>query len=108
MSVAEEIAKLHQLKEAGALTDEEFAAAKARLIAGDAPRSAAGGSAAVNGLRRSQSDRWLGGVCGGIAQITGIESWVWRLLWVLMALFAGVGVRAYVLCWIFVPDEQVG
>jgi len=40
--------------------------------------------------------------------MTGVESWVWRLLWVLMACFAGVGVFAYVLCWIFVPDENAG
>ncbi|GAA5183239.1 hypothetical protein GCM10025771_34370 [Niveibacterium umoris] len=107
MSVADEIAKLHQLKESGALTDAEFAAAKAQLIGGDAPRPAASG-AAINGLRRSRDDRWLGGVCGGLGRMTGVESWVWRLLWVLSACFAGVGVFAYILCWIFVPDENAG
>lgn len=35
MSVADEIAKLQDLHRAGALTDEEFAAAKQRLISGD-------------------------------------------------------------------------
>ncbi|WP_172199624.1 PspC domain-containing protein [Niveibacterium sp. COAC-50] len=108
MSVADEIAKLHQLKESGALTDAEFAAAKARLLGDETPRSNAAGSAAINGLRRSRDDRWIGGVCGGIGRMTGVESWVWRLLWVLMACFAGVGVFAYVLCWIFVPDENAG
>ncbi|HWW69998.1 MAG TPA: SHOCT domain-containing protein, partial [Duganella sp.] len=32
MSVAEEIKRLHELHQAGALTDAEFAAAKARLL----------------------------------------------------------------------------
>ncbi len=108
MSVADEIAKLHQLKESGALTEAEFATAKARLLGDEIPRGSAAGSAAINGLRRSRDDRWIGGVCGGIGRMTGVESWVWRLLWVLMACFAGVGVFAYVLCWIFVPDENAG
>ncbi|MCL2656964.1 MAG: PspC domain-containing protein [Betaproteobacteria bacterium] len=103
MSVADEIEKLHRLHQDGALNVEEFAAAKAKLLAGDStpPMLAATGL-----LRRSRSDRWLGGVCGGIAKVSGIESWVWRLLWVVMACFAGVGILAYILCWIFVPDED--
>lgn len=35
MTLAEELERLHQLHQAGALTDEEFAAAKARLLAGE-------------------------------------------------------------------------
>lgn len=106
MSAAEEIAKLHQLKEVGALTDEEFTKAKARLLGGEtSPQTCA---FAFNSLRRSQSDRWIGGVCGGIARQTGIESWILRLLWSLAVFFAGVGLLAYVLCWIFVPDENAG
>ncbi len=106
MSVADEIEKLHALQQQGALSAEEFASAKARLLGGGLPAKIEG-VAGVNLLRRSRNDRWLGGVCGGIAKVTGIESWVWRLLWVVMAFFAGVGILAYVLCWIFVPDEQV-
>lgn len=107
MTIADEIAKLHQLKVSGALTEEEFSAAKARLIGGESPRLPASG-AAINGLRRSRDDRWLGGVCGGIGRLTGVDAWVWRLLWVVSACFAGVGVFAYILCWIFVPDENAG
>jgi phage shock protein PspC (stress-responsive transcriptional regulator) len=107
MSVADEIEKLHRLHQEGVLSAEEFAAAKARLLGGGSSAKVEGdATAGVNLLRRSRSDRWLGGVCGGIAKISGIESWVWRLLWVVMACFAGVGVLAYVLCWIFVPEEE--
>jgi len=108
MSITDEIAKLHQLKESGALTEEEFASAKTRLLGDSSTHCAPAGIAWVNALRRSRDDRWLGGVCGGIANRTGVESWIWRLLWVLLALFGGVGVLAYALCWIFVPDENVG
>lgn len=40
MSVADEINKLHQALEAGALTQEEFAAQKAKLLAAPAPLTA--------------------------------------------------------------------
>jgi hypothetical protein len=73
MSVAEEIKRLHELHQAGALSDEEFAAAKARLLNnGPTP----GDSADLWRLRRSRSDRWLGGVCGGLARVSGVESWI--------------------------------
>jgi hypothetical protein len=39
MSVAEEIKRLHELHQAGALSDEEFAAAKARLLNSQSPAS---------------------------------------------------------------------
>ena len=43
--------------------------------------------AAINLLRRSRSDRWIAGVCGGIAVITGVDSWIWRLMFALLFLF---------------------
>src|SRR5437868_159166 len=36
MSIADELGKLEELRRSGALTDEEFARAKARVLAGDA------------------------------------------------------------------------
>jgi phage shock protein PspC (stress-responsive transcriptional regulator) len=60
---------------------------------------------AIARLRRSRADRWIGGVCGGVAAATGVESWVWRLILVALALFGGTGVLLYVLLWIFVPSE---
>ena len=59
----------------------------------------------VNRLRRSRDDRWLGGVCGGVARLTGMESWVWRMAFALLFLFWGAGLLLYILLWIFVPDE---
>jgi phage shock protein PspC (stress-responsive transcriptional regulator) len=59
----------------------------------------------VNAFRRSRSDRVLGGVCGGMARATGVESWVWRLIFAVLFIFAGMGLLAYVLLWIFVPSE---
>ena len=108
MGLADELARLDELRTRGALSDDEYQRAKARLL--DAPAPAPGAQtppfAAVNRLRRSRSDRWIGGVCGGIAAATGAETWIWRLLLVLLALFGGTGVLLYILLWIFVPEDQ--
>ncbi len=110
MSMSDELAKLQDLHQRGALTDEEFARAKARVM--DAPAAASAGPAqpapvlaAINALRRSRSDRWIAGVCGGIAHATAVESWVWRLLFAVLLLCGGAGIIVYVLLWIFVPSE---
>ena len=107
MSDSDELGKLGDLHRRGILSDEEFARAKARVLSGSqAPRASASANA-LNQLRRSLSDRWLGGVCGGIAQVTGMPSWVWRLVFTFGLVFAGTGLALYILLWILVPEEQL-
>lgn len=106
MSLSEELARLGALHERGQLSDEEFARAKARVLGG-MPQVEAPALQAINTLRRSRYDRWLGGVCGGIARMTGVESWLWRLLFALLALCAGSGVMLYLLMWILIPAEPL-
>ena len=100
MSLVDELQQLDALRQRGVLSEAEFAQAKARLLAGSAPAPA---EASVNGLRRSTDDRWIAGVCGGLAHLTGAESWLWRLAFATLFLFAGTGVLVYILMWIFVP-----
>lgn len=106
MAMSDELQKLAELHQRGALSDEEFARAKTRLL-GEAqtPRPDPALSA-VNAFRRSRSDRWVGGVCGGLAQLSGLAAWVWRLAFALLALCAGGGVLIYLLLWIFVPQDE--
>jgi phage shock protein PspC (stress-responsive transcriptional regulator) len=108
MSVSDEIRRLHELHQAGALTDEEFARAKERILNGAPP---AGDSkdftSEFASLRRSRSDRWLGGVCGGIAKASGVESWIWRMVFALFFFTFGFGVVIYLLLWIFVPEDEM-
>jgi phage shock protein C len=112
--IADEIKRLHELHQAGALTDAEFEQAKARILSSanvrldkDSPGRTSGGSFAdeLNALRRSRTDRWLSGVCGGLALATGVEAWVWRLVFTVFTLTFGFGAVVYVLLWIFVPEE---
>ncbi len=108
MSISDDIARLHQLHQAGALNDGEFAQLKARLLNESGSGHVVGQANdnwSVNRLRRSRQDRWLGGVCGGLAKVTGTESWIWRVLVVLFVLWGGAGVLVYLLAWIFIPEE---
>ncbi|HEY1043566.1 MAG TPA: PspC domain-containing protein, partial [Telluria sp.] len=65
MSISDEVKRLHELHQAGALSDAEFEQAKARLFATPSPSLEERTDFA--NMRRSRSDRWLGGVCGGLA-----------------------------------------
>lgn len=120
MTIADEIARLHELNRSGALTDEEFARAKEKLLAslnaGNSDGSASSAShqstasgenpfAHLNQLRRSKTDQWLGGVCAGLGKFTGMEAWIWRLVFVLFVMCFGFGVLAYLLAWILIPEE---
>jgi phage shock protein PspC (stress-responsive transcriptional regulator) len=109
MALSDELSKLEELRARGALTDEEFSRAKAHLLsAGETPSSRTASTpfvAAVNTFHRSRNDRWIAGVCGGIARVTGVESWVWRLLFTVLFCCAGAGLLVYVLLAIFVPSE---
>ena len=62
-------------------------------------------AAGINALSRSRDERWLGGVCGGLAKVSGLAPWLWRLLFVLMLPMAGSGVLVYGLLWVFLPLE---
>ena len=107
MSDSDELGKLADLHQRGILSDEEFARAKARVLSGSYSARTSPPVSAINQFRRSLHDRWLGGVCGGIAQITGVSSWVWRLLFLFGVVFAGSGLALYILLWILVPQEQL-
>jgi len=104
MSLVDELARLEEMRARGTLSEDEFQRAKARLIApqAEAPSTAA---AAINRLRRSRNDKWLGGVCAGLGQVSGIEAWIWRLMFALLFMFGGTGAVVYLLLWIFVPLE---
>ncbi len=105
MAESDELGKLGDLHRSGVLSDEEFTRAKARVLGGAAAAGEVPIVDAVNRLRRSRGDRWFGGVCGGIGCATGVASWVWRIVFSALALFAGTGLVVYVLMWIFVPLE---
>lgn len=55
-------------------------------------------------LRRSGTDRWLGGVCGGLAEYSGIDPVLWRVGFVGLTVAGGAGVLIYLLLWVLMPS----
>lgn len=57
-------------------------------------------------LERSMSDKYIAGVCGGVAKYLGVDATVVRVVFVLLAL-AGVwpGLLAYGIAWMIMPAE---
>ena len=55
-------------------------------------------------LYKSNTDRKLCGVCGGIAEYFGVDSTLIRLLWIAVALMAGGGIIAYIIAALVMPD----
>ncbi len=56
-------------------------------------------------LLRSRRDRWLGGVCGGLAEHWGVPAVLVRVAFVVTAPLGGLGLLAYALLWGLVPSE---
>ncbi|GAB3720143.1 PspC domain-containing protein [Nocardiopsis nanhaiensis] len=54
-------------------------------------------------LQRSESDRFLTGVCGGIADYTGLDSTLIRVLFAVFTLLGFSGILVYILAWLLMP-----
>jgi phage shock protein C len=54
-------------------------------------------------LTRSETDRVIAGVAGGIAERFGLNSRLVRVAWVVSVLFGGFGILLYVVLWIALP-----
>lgn len=57
-------------------------------------------------LVRSRDDRWIAGVCGGVAAYLGVDANLVRLV-VVVGTILGFGslLVAYVVAWILMPEE---
>jgi phage shock protein C len=58
-------------------------------------------------LRRSRTDRMLGGVCGGLAASLGADAALLRVLTVALTLVTGgAAAIVYVAAWVLAPEED--
>lgn len=57
-------------------------------------------------LERSMSDKYIAGVCGGIAKYFGVDATLIRIIFVGLVL-AGVmpGLLPYIIAWVIMPAE---
>jgi len=58
-------------------------------------------------LRRSRDDRVISGVSGGLGQYFGVDPVIFRVLFAVLSFFGGVGLLAYGLAWILIPEPDV-
>lgn len=58
-------------------------------------------------LRRSRNDRYIGGVCGGVANYLNMDATLVRILTVVITLFTGVPVILYLVALFLMPEEDV-
>lgn len=55
-------------------------------------------------LYRSRSNKVIAGVCGGFAEYFGVDPTIVRLIWVLVTLTYGLGLIAYIIAAIVIPE----
>ena len=60
-----------------------------------------------NRLYRSNTDKVIGGVSGGLGDYLGIDVVIVRVLFVLLVLFGGSGVLVYIILWIAIPAQTI-
>jgi phage shock protein PspC (stress-responsive transcriptional regulator) len=74
-----------------------------------APSSAGGrgpaGTQSGKKLERKVTGRWVAGVCAGLADYTGLDVSLIRVLFAVLSFFGGLGSVAYVLGWALIPEE---
>ena len=58
----------------------------------------------MQSLARSETDRVIAGIAGGVAQRLGVSSTLLRLAWVLSVLFGGLGILVYLGLWVLLPN----
>lgn len=59
-------------------------------------------------LYKSQTNKIIAGVCGGLAEYFDVDSVIMRVLFVLLAFFGGSGFILYIACWIIMPKNVPG
>jgi len=58
-----------------------------------------------NGLVRPKQGRLLAGVSGAFGRATNTDPVLWRVVFAVLAFFAGIGVLAYLIAWLLLPAD---
>lgn len=62
-------------------------------------------TSAQNNLFRSTSNKYIGGVCGGLAERYNIDATLIRLIFLGLSFTGSVGIWIYIALWIFLPTD---
>ena len=54
----------------------------------------------------SETNKKIGGVCGGIGDYFNIDPTLVRLIWIVITLMTmGTGIVAYIIAWVIIPQQ---
>lgn len=56
---------------------------------------------------RPRTGRKIAGVCAGFANYFDLDATLVRLVWLVIVIFGGTGLLAYVIGWIVMPEEPL-
>ena len=59
----------------------------------------------ANKLYRSRDNRWIAGVCGGLAEFFGLSPKIVRIICALLIMVYGSGLIIYIIFALFLPRE---
>ncbi|MDX2152430.1 MAG: PspC domain-containing protein [Bryobacteraceae bacterium] len=72
---------------------------------GTAASVPAGASGRDRRLVRPMYEKWIAGVCAGVARYLGLDPTLVRLLWLAAIILYGTGFLAYAIAWIVMPAD---
>ena len=58
-------------------------------------------------LYKSNTEKKICGVCGGIAEYFNLDPTLIRLIWVISSVIFGSGLLTYIICSVVIPDEPL-
>ena len=57
-------------------------------------------------LYRSETDRKIAGVCGGLGEYFNVDPVIFRIIFVVLFLYGGIGLLAYLIMWFAVHNKS--
>lgn len=58
-------------------------------------------------LYKSNTNKMICGVCGGLGEFFGIDPTIIRLVWAIAGLMGGAGIVAYILAAVIIPNSEI-
>jgi len=59
----------------------------------------------IKRIYRDPQNKMIGGVCTGLGNYFNVDYSVIRIIWLLLFLFGGIGLIAYIIAWIIIPEK---
>ena len=58
-------------------------------------------------LYKSNTNKMICGVCGGLGEFLGVDPTIIRLVWAVLGLMGGTGIVAYLIAAVIIPNSVI-